>query len=161
MARLGITGHSDLGEETAALVRRALDRELAAFGGGPELVGVSCLARGADQVFAEAIWEARGTLEVILPAVDYREAVVAAEDLYRFDGLLMRAASVRYMPFRHADEEAYAAANTAVLARVERLIAVWDGRPGGERGGTADAVAAARRHGVPVHVVWPRGAVRG
>ncbi|MGQ4270186.1 hypothetical protein [Nocardiopsis changdeensis] len=161
MPRIGITGHSDLGEETTALVRRALDRELAAFGGGPELVGVTCLAKGADQVFAESVWEARGTLEVILPSVDYRETKVGADDLYRFDGLLMRAAAVRFMPFRTADEETYAAANTAVLARVERLFAVWDGRPGTGRGGTADAVATARRHGVPVHVVWPEGAVRG
>ncbi|MDT0329934.1 hypothetical protein [Nocardiopsis lambiniae] len=161
MTRIGITGHCDLGEDTSALVRRALDRELAGFAGGPDLVGVSCLARGADQIFAEAVWDARGTLEVVLPSVDYRETRVSAENLHRFDGLLMRAAAVRFMPFRTAGEEAYAAANTAVLARVRRLFAVWDGRPGHGGGGTADAVAAARRAGVPVHVIWPEGAVRG
>jgi hypothetical protein len=44
--------------------------------------------------------------------------------------------------------------------RSDVLLAVWDGRPARGFGGTGDVVAYARRRGVPVEVVWPRGAER-
>ncbi|WP_017539009.1 hypothetical protein [Nocardiopsis halophila] len=158
MMRIGITGHSNLSADTVPLVRTALDEALAPYGG--DLVGVSCLARGADRHFAEAVLDAGGTLEVVLPSVDYREAKVEPGDLGRFDGLLMRSALVRYMPHRSAGPDAYRDANESVLAGTDRLVAVWDGRPSGGKGGTGDAVEAARARGVPVDVVWPDGARR-
>ncbi|RCV50431.1 hypothetical protein [Marinitenerispora sediminis] len=160
MARIGITGHSNLTAAAVPLVRQGIAAALAPYAGGG-LVGVSCLARGADQLFAEVVLEIGGTLEVVLPSADYREAKVAPEDLERFDGLLVRSALVRYMPHRTAGRQAYADANSAVLDGVDRLVAVWDGGPSGGRGGTADAVGAARGRGVPVDVVWPDGAARG
>lgn len=50
MVRIGITGHSNLTDSTAELVAEELRKILA---DQPDhLVGVTCLARGADQVFA-------------------------------------------------------------------------------------------------------------
>lgn len=46
------------------------------------------------------------------------------------------------------------------MGLVDRLIAVWDGRPARGYGGTADLVAYARGLGVPVQVLWLAGAVR-
>jgi hypothetical protein len=40
------------------------------------------------------------------------------------------------------------------------LVAVWDGQPARGLGGTADVVAYARQRGVPMEVIWPRGATR-
>ncbi|MFD6951760.1 hypothetical protein A6A08_16555 [Nocardiopsis sp. TSRI0078] len=159
MTRIGITGHSNLSADSVALVRKALDEALAPYS-GDGLVGVSCLARGADQLFAEAVLDAGGRVEVVLPSADYREAKVKPADLDRFDGLLVRSSLVRYMPHRRADRSAYEDANNAVLDGVDRMFAVWDGRPSGGRGGTGDAVEAARDRGVPVDVVWPEGARR-
>lgn len=159
MTRIGITGHSNLSADSVPLVREALAGVVGRYGGG-DLTGLSCLARGADQIFAEVVLEAGGRLEVVLPSADYREAKVGAHDRDRFDGLLMRSALVRYMPHRTAGEQAYAAANEAVLGSIDRLVAVWDGRPSGGKGGTGDAVEAARARGVPVDVVWPEGARR-
>ncbi|MFV2197398.1 hypothetical protein [Nocardiopsis sp. LOL_012] len=159
MARIGITGHSNLTADTVPLVREALADALTPYTGG-DLVGLSCLARGADQLFAEAVLDAGGRLEVVLPSVDYREAKVRADNLERFDLLLMRSALVRYMPHRTAGKAAYADANEAVLGGIDRLFAVWDSKPSGGRGGTGDAVEAARTRGVPVDVVWPEGAAR-
>jgi hypothetical protein len=53
------------------------------------------------------------------------------------------------------------AASEHVLDTVDALVAVWDGRPARDYGGTADVVAAARERGLPVTVVWPDGAERG
>ncbi|GAA1094929.1 hypothetical protein [Nocardiopsis composta] len=159
MTRIGITGHSNLAAGAVPVVRRALGEALAPYAGNG-LVGLSCLAKGADQLFAEAVLEAGGRLEVVLPSADYREAKVAPAERDAFDGLLIRSDLVRYMPHRTASEAAYAEANAAVLAGVDRLFAVWDGRPAGGKGGTGDAVEAARSAGVPVDVIWPDGAAR-
>ncbi|GAB3209247.1 hypothetical protein GCM10027294_22870 [Marinactinospora endophytica] len=160
MTRIGITGHSNLTAASVPLVRGELVAVLRPYADG-ELVGVSCLARGADQLFAEAVLELGGALEVVLPSADHREAKVEPEDLERFDALLIRSTLVRYMPHRNAGAEAYRQANEAVLRGVDRLVAVWDGAMSGGRDGTADAVHAARVRGIPVDVVWPKGAARG
>jgi hypothetical protein len=159
MTRIGITGHSNLSADSVPLVRAALVEVLAPYADAG-LVGVSCLARGADQLFAEVVLDTGGRLEVVLPSVDYREAKVGPRDRERFDILLMRSACVRYMPYRVAGREAYRDANEAVLGGIDRLVAVWDGRPSGGKGGTGDAVEEARDRGVPVDVVWPAGARR-
>ncbi|MFE9246422.1 hypothetical protein [Nocardiopsis sp. NPDC006938] len=159
MTRIGITGHSKLSAESVPLVREALSAVLAPYENG-DLVGVSCLARGADQIFAGVVLEAGGRLEVVLPSVDYREAKVKPHNLDQFDDLLMRSSLVRYMPHRTAGREAYEDANETVLGGIDRLVAVWDGQPADGRGGTGDAVEAARERGVPVDVVWPEGARR-
>jgi hypothetical protein len=159
MTRIGITGHSNLSADTVPLVRDALAAALAPYQDG-DLVGLSCLARGADQVFAEVVLESGGTLEVVLPSVDYREAKVKPDNLDRFDNLVMRSTLVRYMPHRTAGRQAYEDANEAILGGIDRLVAVWDGQPSGGKGGTGDAVEAARGRGVPVDVVWPDGARR-
>ncbi|MGW8374344.1 hypothetical protein [Streptomyces sp. ODS28] len=101
MTTLAVTGHMDLTEDTVAGVRAELRKLLERYE-PTRLVGLSCLAQGADSLFAEAVLAAGG-----------------------------------------------------------RLVAVWDGRaPGAKGGGTADVVAGARDAGLPVDVVWPSGAAR-
>jgi hypothetical protein len=47
-----------------------------------------------------------------------------------------------------------------MLARCDVLVAVWDGQPAADRGGTAAVVAQAQALALPVVVVWPDGAAR-
>jgi hypothetical protein len=70
MLHVGITGHTNLTEAAARHVYRNLVTVLRRTVGA--LRGVTCLAEGADQIFAEAILAARGSYEVIVPARDYR-----------------------------------------------------------------------------------------
>lgn len=164
MPVMGVTGHMDLTEETTRLVRDALGDLLArAAAPGSRLVGVSCLAPGADSLFAHAVVEAGGSLVAVLPSRDHRDAHVASGHAQDFDRLLTAASDVVLMPFEAACDDAYVAANDELLRRVDLLVAVWDGTaPPGKRGGTADTVRAARQAGVPVRVVWPaNGARRG
>ena len=159
MTRIGITGHTNLSADSAELVRKALVDALEDYN-DDDLIGVSCLARGADQLFAEEVLAAGGTLEVVLPSADYREAKVRPENREGFDGLLVRAHMVRYMRHLTAGRRAYEDANEAVLGGVDMLFAVWDGQPSGGGGGTADAVRVATERGLPVNVIWPEGASR-
>jgi hypothetical protein len=160
VARIGITGHTNLTPASLPLVGAAVRAVLA--GHAPEtLSGVTCLARGADQVFARVVLDIGGALHVVLPSADYRERQVHPDDLGEFDALLDHAATVHTMPFPRSGPAAYMAASEHMLARVDRLIAVWDGRPSRGYGGTADVVDAARHRGLPVEVLWPSGAARG
>jgi hypothetical protein len=156
--RIGITGHSNLTPESMPLVAAELHTVLSEH--GQPLVGVSCLARGADQLFAHVVLELGGQLHVVLPAADYRERKVEPDNREEFETLIGQATTVRVLPFATSNRNAYAAANDAVLADVDALVAVWDGaRPDG-KGSTGDAVEAARGRAVPVTVVWPDGAAR-
>ncbi|MCZ2523754.1 hypothetical protein [Streptomyces sp. HB2AG] len=162
MAVVAVTGHMDLTEGSVPLVRHALLDLLGLLGREADgrLTGVSCIAAGADSLFAEAVLDLGGRLVVVLPSADYREAKVGPDFAERFDRLHRAAAEVVVMPFAEAGRDAYEAANDELLRRADRLVAVWDGRPGNGRGGTADTVAAARAAGLPVEVVWPHGAAR-
>lgn len=159
MPRMGITGHSNLTARSVPLVAEAI-RTVLARKNAAELVGVSCLARGADQVFAREVLDAGGVLEVVLPATDYRERKVKPDNAADFDELIGKATEVHVMPFAESNRDAYMAASEHVLATVDAIVAVWDGQPSGGHGGTGDVVAAAHERGIPVTVVWPPGAAR-
>lgn len=160
MPSIGITGHMNLTPATIGLVREALKSALEQYDAA-ELTGVSCLAEGADSIFAAVLLAAGGRLEALVPARDYRDTRVSAAHLPMFDDLMQRAHRTRYVA-EASSMQAYEAANAQMLSTVDLLLAVWDGRPSppGKSGGTADAVAAARDAGVPVTVIWPEGAER-
>jgi len=157
--RIGVTGHTRFSDGTDELVFHAVIAALRRYSGS-DLHGVTCLARGTDQIFARAVLAVDGTFEVIVPAADYRDRVVDPANRASFDDLLGRAVEVRRMPFRRSGRRAYLAASVAMLDRCDALIAVWDGNPTRAPGDTADVVAAARGRRMPVTVLWPVGADR-
>lgn len=156
--RIAVTGHMNISEATTTLIATAIREHLEHVGAG--VVGISCIARGADSVFAETVLNVGGDLEVILPSTDYRDAKVKPDHAPLFDALLAQATAVRTMPFPTANREAYEAANNAMLDSADELVAVWDGQVAQGRGGTAEVVADARSRGLPVTVIWPAGAAR-
>lgn len=152
--RIGVTGHVNVSEDVARWVTSALTRRLGAARGAP-VRGITCLAKGADQIFAEVVLAASGTIEVVLPARDYRQAMVEAGDAEPFCGLLDQAAAVETMPFETSSRAAYLAASEEMLSRCDLLLAVWDGEPSRRVGDTADVVTKALERDVPVEVLWP------
>jgi hypothetical protein len=157
MARIGITGHARLAGETTALVYDALANALRAYA-GTKVHGITCLCDGADRIFARAVIDSNGDLQVVLPAADYRERTLDRAD---FDHLLGQATQVSQLPYRRSDRRAYMAASEELLRHSDVLMAVWDGKPSRRLGDTADVVNAARARGIPVIVLWPDGARRG
>jgi hypothetical protein len=156
--RIAITGHRGLPSDTERLVDQAIRQQLAAYE-GRDLVGVSNLADGADQLFARAVLDAGGQLDVIVPAARYRDGLPESAHA-AYDALLSRAFRVDRRDRIESDEDAHMEASRIMLDRAERLFAVWDGKPARGYGGTADVVAEARHRGIPVTVIWPEGASR-
>ncbi|MFE2028291.1 hypothetical protein ACFW9V_24820 [Streptomyces hygroscopicus] len=160
MTTIAVTGHMDITDASVPLVRGELDKIVAAYEPS-SLVGVSCIAKGSDSLFADAVLAAGGRLAVVIPSEDYRQAKVKPEHAETFDRLVAAADEVLVMPHATANRQAYEAANAVLLERADRLVAVWDGRPPtGKGGGTADVVHQAREAGIPVDVVWPDRASR-
>ena len=159
MPRIAVTGHMNLTPETKSLVYTAVVKKLNEYNSS-ELIGISCLARGADSIFAQAVLDTGGSLEVVLPSLNYRLAKVKPDHAQQFDDLLGRATMVRTMPFDDANRIAYEAANEELLSSCDQLIAVWDGQGALDRGGTAAAVADAQARGLPVSIIWPERAAR-
>jgi hypothetical protein len=58
MVVVGVTGHSDLTSRLIDLVRHDIADQLRPR--AADLVGMTCLARGADQAFADAVLELVG-----------------------------------------------------------------------------------------------------
>jgi hypothetical protein len=142
------------------LIAHGIESELARLApAGATLVGLSCLADGADQIFATAVLDRGGTIEVIIPAEKYRDGL--PEDAKpQYDKLFSRAASVHSRAHIESTAEAHMDASRFMVDSADHLIAVWDGEPARSYGGTADVVQYARDRGVPVAVVWPDGARR-
>ncbi len=157
--RVAVTGHMDVSADSFELIRTELLKRLNALQSDGELVGVSCIAKGADSIFAEAVLATGGVLEVVLPSPHYREKKVKPDHAPVFDRLIADASRVRTLPFEEVNRDAYEAANEALIDDCDQLLAVWDGKHG-DRSGTATVVEQAESRDVPVVVIWPRGASR-
>jgi hypothetical protein len=155
MTRIGVTGHQHLGDEpTAAWVHTALNRVLGEHAG--ELVGVSSLAMGADQMFAGLVLERRGQLEVVLPFPEYRESFTPDGHNRRLYDRLIGQAQIDVLAREgRSDEEAYLHAGREVVSRCDVLVAVWNGAPARGLGGTADVVSYAREQDRAMVIIDP------
>jgi hypothetical protein len=159
MTRLAVTGHRGLSEKTTALVDAALRSEISKHAEDGPLVGLSCLADGADALFAKAILDHGGTLNVIVPAHMYRDGL-PAEYHAMYDALITEAAKVICLDHVESDQDAHMDASMRMLTEADELLAVWDGQPARGHGGTADVVNAARDRAMSITVIWPAGAMR-
>jgi hypothetical protein len=155
--RIAVSGHRGLPGPTADLVGKAIFEALAGL--DADVTGISCLADGADLIFARAVADLGGRLEVIVPGGEYRD-VLPVDSRREYDRLLANAAAVRQLSFAEPTSESYMAASKLMIDAADELYAVWDGQPSRGYGGTADVVAYARAHGKPVRVIWPAGAKR-
>ncbi|MFD1934288.1 hypothetical protein ACFSKW_22725 [Nonomuraea mangrovi] len=157
MIRIAVSGHRGLPSQTVTLIDDAIRKALAEH--APAITGLSCLADGADQIFARAVLDLGGVLEAVVPAEQYRDGL-PVEAHPEYDALASRAAQVHRLEFVESTSESHMVASRRMLDHADELFAVWDGKPARGYGGTADVVAEARRRGVRIRVIWPEGAQR-
>jgi hypothetical protein len=152
---VGITGHRKLDDPAGWIwVRRELTALLEDAG---PLIGVTSLAIGADQLFAEVVLEMKGDLEAVIPFPDYERTFANEADLMRFRLLKAASKRVEILPDGATQDEAYLNAGRRVTDLSDLLVAVWDGEPARGLGGTADVVRYATGMGKRVVQLNPRG----
>jgi hypothetical protein len=151
---IGVTGHRFLAEveKLAEGVDRALER-IAAIDSSRSLTVLSSLAEGADLLVAQrAIQISRASLVVPLPLPleDYRQDFSREDAWLEFWRLLVAAQKVIIFPGAGERPLAYQAAGRYIVEHCDVLIALWDGLPAREPGGTGQIVAWARAKGMPI-----------
>ena len=154
---VGFTGHQSLSRSTRDLVRVALKEELTQLA---PVVGVTSLAAGSDQIFADCVLELRGELTVVVPSEGYEESFASPDDLSDYHRLLRLASRRTVLDHDRPSEAAYWDAGRKIVDQADVVLAVWDGRRAAGLGGTGDVVRYASDRGRQVIVVWPAGACR-
>ncbi len=152
--RIGVTGHQHLAQPDAwHWVRVQIDRIIEHT--PPPVVGLSSLALGADQIFAESVLEHGGALEAVIPFPEYEDRFAGQHEREVYRRLLGRAVHRIVLPRAGSDEESYYAAGRFIVDSADLLLAVWDGEPAKGLGGTGDVVRYAERARKPVVHVDP------
>ena len=142
--RIGFTGHQRLKDpDNWEWVRQEIDRFLSSI--STPFLCVTSLAVGADQMFANAVLQHGGALEVILPFPEYESTFTEGRDRQEYNRLLGHASKIEVMEKHGSDEDAYFASGQRMVDKSELIVAVWDGKPAAGRGGTGDIVNYARQ----------------
>jgi hypothetical protein len=140
--KVGITGHQSLTDPQGwDWVKLEMDAQLTKL--TEPIIGLTCLAVGADSLFAQLVLQHHGSIEAVLPFPGY-EGRLQPHHRHEHRRLLDRASKVTTLPRQSTDEESYLAAGKSVVDLAELVIAVWDGKPAKGLGGTADIVEYAR-----------------
>lgn len=158
MVTVGVTGHRYLSPAITAHVTKMIMGLLREHSAGP-LTGISCLAEGADSIFAQIVLDLGGRLVAVIPAADYGD-FMPAPHRPTFARLCASADEVWRTDRAETDPPALMAASQRMVDAADSIIAVWDGQPARGCAGTADVVEYAVRRHRPVRVVWPDHAVR-
>jgi hypothetical protein len=147
--RVGITGHQRLARPGGwGWVSTQIDLVLSQT--TKPLVGVTCLAIGADQLFAERVLYHGGALCVVVPFEGYEASFHSASDRDAYLRLVSIASYKKLLRGCGSAEQSYMKAGKMVVDLSDLVLAVWDGEPAAGLGGTADVVEFAIERGKPL-----------
>ena len=142
---LGVTGHRDIPKEDVAklsLSTRKILRDITELTPDSPHVLISCLAEGADRLAAHCALDFGWALGVVLPSsIDsYELDFESAQSKDEFRTLIKAAAWVEAVPSELLQKSDYLAAGIRMMQQSQLLIAYWDGKTTGLKGGTSDLV---------------------
>jgi predicted Rossmann fold nucleotide-binding protein DprA/Smf involved in DNA uptake len=154
----GITGHQVIPSEAIPFLKKGMADVIANT--REEIVCVSSLAAGADQLFAKAVLQAGGHLHAVIPCKNYEKAFSGKAQITQFRKLLSKAEETEMLEYESPSEEAFLKAGFLVVDLSDTLLAIWDGKKAKGKGGTADIVSYAERQNKEVILIWPEGVER-
>lgn len=156
--KLGITGHQNIPKEAIKFIQDGIKNFVLQI--GCDVVGVSSLAAGSDQIFAEIIINLGFKLHVIIPSNKYESTFSDPKVLEKFNSLFDKAMIKEELDYSEPSEEAFLNAGYHVVNESDILLAIWDGQKAQGKGGTADIVQYAKSKNKELFILWPEGAIR-
>lgn len=142
---IGVTGHQNLiSNKVKEWVKKSLSEYLSKY---DDIVGFSCLAEGADQVFAEEILKKGFNLVAIIPSYNYEKSFSNKSARINFNDLLLRSSNIINLSFENPSEEAYWEAGKTIVDSSDLVLAIWNGKEAEGLGGTGDIVKYAMSKG--------------
>ena len=149
--QIGITGHQARDGIDWSWVRDTIRVELSKIGGIER--GLSSLAAGSDQVFAEVALGLGVPVLAVIPMPNY-EQYFKGNDLAKYRRLL-RQCDVMHLNYCGDDARAFLEAGKKIVEKSDMIFAVWDGKQAEGQGGTGDVVIFAQQKGKPVLHINP------
>jgi len=137
--RIGITGHQNLNIVVIDWLKHELFIEIKQLNVNEAF---SCLAIGADQIFAEIVLANEIPLTAVVPCLNY-ETTFDSNGLALYKNLLSRSKNTIKLNFEKPTENAFFEAGKTVVSNSDILFAIWDNLPAKGLGGTADIVSFA------------------
>jgi len=138
----GVTGHQNIGDhETISWVETNLTREIQ---NQTITTGLTCLAIGADQLFAHILTKFNIPYIAITPCEGYEETFSGKSDQQNYFKYLAQAQEAVKLNFPAPSEEAFYAAGKYIVDHCNILFAIWNGKPAKGLGGTGDVVEYAK-----------------
>jgi hypothetical protein len=136
--RVGVTGHQELGPEAAVeWLRRAVSDAVKQY---DVTEGYTCLAAGADQLYAEILKRENIPFVAVIPSKKYDDTFKRELDYENYLMLSSYARKLVKLKFDEPSEEAFFEAGKEVVNLSEAVFAIWDGKVARGLGGTADVV---------------------
>ena len=139
----GVTGHQKLGDkETICWVENSLTKEIQKQ---DIITGLTCLAIGADQLFAQILDSFQIPYIAVVACEKYDETFAKESDRENYYQYLARANETIKLDFPFPSEQAYYDAGKYVVDHSDMLFAVWNGKAARGLGGTGDVVEYAKK----------------
>src|SRR5215207_9017458 len=113
MTVLGCSGHQAIPATALGHVVSGIRAQIARHHPS-DLVGVSSLAAGADQLFADAVLAAGARLYVVIPSDRY-ETTFGGASRRAYEALLASASHIETLPYAEPTEDAFLAAGHRVV----------------------------------------------
>ena len=175
MLSVGITGHRDLQADpnTSPIVttlntlfanlsralRDAARHELSFFSNAEPVLRTVCMAaEGADLLGAQAAQAAGSAIVCVLPFPldEYQRDFSSPAAATALRSLFETADAHFILPGERTEgARSYERANEIILANIDVLVAIWDGKRASGRAGTGDVVQSAIFRRIPVIVIAP------
>ncbi|GCE49847.1 8-oxo-dGTP pyrophosphatase MutT (NUDIX family) [Thermosporothrix hazakensis] len=152
---IGVAGHQHLGNEATRLFVEQHFRAILQDYQHQEkqLVVLSALAKGADQLFVQIALELGVRVEIVLPCAGYEDLFSEPKERESYQALLQACQATHQLSDRACTDDAFLAAQEWMVQRCNLLILAWNGLPPLGRGGTADMANYARAYGRPyIHI---------
>ena len=92
-------------------------------------IGISSLAPGSDQIFAEEVVRSNGLLHVVVPCKAYEETFRDRNVLKKYEDLLSQASNVAVLNFNNVCDHSFFEAGKEVVNSSDCLIFVWNKLP--------------------------------
>jgi hypothetical protein len=162
---IGVTGHRKIENSKLCADRvRTILEEVAEKHKNPAapplFTILSPLAEGADRLVAEEIlkWP-RASLHAVLPlsVEDYLSDFQTESSKRIFNNLLKKAENITQIRTQPTRKDAYLSTGHYIVDHCDFLIAIWDGKQGQSKGGTADIVQYARSKICPIFWIESSG----
>jgi hypothetical protein len=140
--KAGITGHQEIGGET--IIEWVKLQIMNEFKSNNIELGYSCIAKGADQLFARILFEKRIDLVAVVPCKKYETTFTEDKALNEFLFLKNYASKEIDLNYDEPSEQAFFEGGKTVVNYSDILFAVWNGLPAKGLGGTGDVVNYAK-----------------